>query len=176
MGRECRRVPADWVHPQRADGREGYQPMFDWSFKEQADNWLANCVLWSKGEHEDQLSHPEYRAKYPYYWQWSGPPPDEEWHRPDWPNEIRTHYQMYEDTSEGTPISPVFATPEEVASWCVDNRASAFGRETATYEWWLAIAKGAWAPDMIRDSTGLHTADQLTPTMPPSATGGEGEG
>ena len=56
---------------------------------------------------------------------------------------------MYEDTSEGTPISPVMETPEKLARWLVDNNASAFAGQTATYEHWLAVCKGGWAPSMI---------------------------
>ena len=43
------------------------------------------------------------------------------------PIEERTHYQMYETCTEGTPISPVMETPENLARWLADNGASAFG-------------------------------------------------
>lgn len=46
-------------------------------------------------------------------------------------------YQMYETCSEGTPISPIMETPEELARWLSDHNASAFGSMTATYEQWL---------------------------------------
>ena len=62
---------------------------------------------------------------------------------------IEDIYQMYEDTSEGTPISPVMASPEELARWLVDNNASTFARETGTYEGWLRVAKGGWACSAI---------------------------
>jgi hypothetical protein len=68
---------------------------------------------------------------------------------PNWPAEQRTHYMMYEDTSEGTPISPAFETPEELARWLVDNKASAFSDMTADYEHWLRAARGAWSPGMV---------------------------
>lgn len=68
---------------------------------------------------------------------------------PDWPDDAATHYMMYEDTTEGTPISPAFATPEELARWLTDNNASAFARQTATYEGWLRVAKGGFAPSMV---------------------------
>jgi len=64
---------------------------------------------------------------------------------PDWPEGEATHYMMYEDTSEGTPISPAFATPEELAQWLVDNNASAFAGARASYEAWLRVARGGWA-------------------------------
>jgi hypothetical protein len=65
---------------------------------------------------------------------------------PEWPESERTHLQMYESTSEGTPISPVMETPEQLARWLADNGASAFGDMTATYEQWLETAKDGWAP------------------------------
>lgn len=38
------------------------------------------------------------------------------------------------------PISPVFKTPEQLARWLADNKASAFANCTATYEqWWNMI-------------------------------------
>ena len=55
---------------------------------------------------------------------------------------MRTHYQMYETTSEGTPISPVMETPEALARWLADNGASAFGKMTATYAQWLNMITG----------------------------------
>ena len=75
-----------------------------------------------------------------------GEAPNKNDYMPDWPDEQRTHYMMYENTSEGTPISPAFATPEELARWLVDNKASAFADQTASYEAWLNIARGEWAP------------------------------
>jgi hypothetical protein len=44
---------------------------------------------------------------------------------------------MWETTSEGSPISPVFATPQELARWLADTKASAFGDITESYETWL---------------------------------------
>lgn len=41
---------------------------------------------------------------------------------------------IYETCSEGSPISPAFETPEELARWLTDN---SFGSMTATYEQWL---------------------------------------
>ncbi|MGV3723624.1 MAG: hypothetical protein ACO1SX_22230 [Actinomycetota bacterium] len=48
-------------------------------------------------------------------------------------------YQLWETTSEGSPISPVFSTPEALADWCTEN-ASIFGGEKASREtWWRMI-------------------------------------
>ena len=58
---------------------------------------------------------------------------------PDWPEAERTHYQMYESVTEGTPISPVMKSPETLARWLADNKASAGPYATATYDQWLAM-------------------------------------
>jgi hypothetical protein len=170
MGREVRRVPADWQHPKiekpnyrRGIMEERYQPMFDRPFAPAMREWIAQWDAWERGERPDYCS--EEGAKLPF-WEWSGPPPDPAYYRPDWPEESRTHLMMYEDTSEGTPISPAFATPEELARWLVDNNASAFGSDTATYEQWLAVARGGWAPSAVyTPDTGLISgvAAALTP-------------
>jgi len=71
---------------------------------------------------------------------------------PTWTPEEATHYQMYETCSEGTPISPPCATVEELARWLADNKASACGSMTATYEQWLAMRITGSAPAMVVDN------------------------
>lgn len=36
---------------------------------------------------------------------------------PAWPDHECSHFQLYEITSEGTPVSPVLAWREELAGW-----------------------------------------------------------
>jgi hypothetical protein len=52
---------------------------------------------------------------------------------------VRNHFQMYETTSEGTPISPVFALAEELAQWLADHEIPVFGDALGTREQWLKI-------------------------------------
>ncbi len=54
-------------------------------------------------------------------------------------------WQMWENVSEGSPISPVFESPEKLAQWLADNNASSFGDMTATYEQWLSMIDVGWA-------------------------------
>lgn len=59
-------------------------------------------------------------------------------------------YQLWETTSEGSPMSPVFDTPEALANWLFVNKASSFGSQTASYDAWLKFIKGpGWAPSMV---------------------------
>lgn len=48
-------------------------------------------------------------------------------------------YQLWENTSEGSPLTPVFETIEELAKYCADtaNNVTIFGNDTLCYESWL---------------------------------------
>ena len=72
-------------------------------------------------------------------------------------------YQLWSTTTEGTPMSPVFKTPEELAKWLHENNASSFGHSTASYEQWLKFIYGpGWAPSGImskgRISSGVEAS------------------
>ena len=58
-------------------------------------------------------------------------------------------WAIYETTSEGTPLTPTFATPEELATWCVEHKVSTFGDFTADYDSWLAMIHYGWAPSAV---------------------------
>lgn len=47
-------------------------------------------------------------------------------------------YQLWGTTSEGDPMSPVFASAEDLANWCAEN-TSIFGWEKTSRENWLAM-------------------------------------
>jgi len=147
MGREVRRVPADWQHPKNAAGR--YVALFDGSYEQAAQEWDEEAAKWARGEFPDYAGEESKKLSYT---EWSGQRPDPADYMPSWPESQRTHLMMYETTSEGTPISPAFATPEELARWLVDNGASAFGNSTASYEGWLGVARGGFAPSAVYSS------------------------
>lgn len=161
MGREVRRVPPTWEHPKDEYGQ--FHPMFAGSFQTAFDEWMNNDLpewlmgrkRWLKGEVTDYAGGwepiPE-KHKDETWEEYAGTAPtspDPRDYMPDWPLEERTHYMMYETVIEGTPISPAFATPEELARWLCDSGASAFGDQTASYEWWLRVCKGGYAPSMV---------------------------
>lgn len=169
MGREVRKVPADWQHPKDARGR--YIPLHGGSFAESAAEWDESTARWAKGERRNwgndtwQPIEPEYVGM--TYEEWSGPRPVASDYMPDWPADQRTHLMMYEDTSEGTPISPAFATPEELARWLADTGASAFGSMTASYEHWLHVCRGGWAPSAaVMDGRMMSGVEAMAATKP----------
>jgi hypothetical protein len=162
MGREVRRVPADWQHPkeQKPDWQTGrmvecYKPLLHGErYQTDIDAWDEECTKWKSGWRPDYRTSPEERLM--TYEQWAGQRPHRDDYMPDWPAEKRTHLMMYEDTSEGTPISPAFETPEELARWLADTGASAFGDMTASYDAWLRVACGGFACSAVYSpSTGL---------------------
>lgn len=148
MGREVRMVPANWEHPRNGDT---FIPLLGGRYADEAATWDAEAAKWSEGFKSDYRGgwRPRDADDTGSYAEWAGERPDEANYMPDWPEAERTHLMMYESTSEGTPISPAFATPEELARWLTDNKASAFGSSTATYEQWLSAAKRGWSPSAV---------------------------
>ena len=56
-----------------------------------------------------------------------------------------TMWQMYETTSEGTPISPPCESPRALARWLVEHGATTFASKTASESDWLAMIEGSGA-------------------------------
>jgi hypothetical protein len=91
--------------------------------------------------------HPDHREAYEA-WEKTPPPEGDGW-------------QMWETCSEGSPISPVFETPEELARWLADTNASAFGSEGASYDNWLGMIREGWAASACADSQGLRSGVEM---------------
>lgn len=158
MGREVRMVPPGWEHPTRADGE--HIPLLD-GLGERLAEWHRYKAMYDLGYVQDYTGRPPYGWKRPDageagmpFEEWYGGCPEPDDYMPDWDASVRTLFQMYENVSEGTPISPAFETPEELARWLADNNASAFGRMTATYDQWLSTIKEGWAPSAVFTSSG----------------------
>jgi hypothetical protein len=81
----------------------------------------------------------------------------EDWEREEPPT--GDGYQMWETVSEGSPISPVLATPEELASWLEANPSGIDEGTTAAQ--WLAFINGpGWAPSMMSGPGGMMSGVQ----------------
>jgi len=159
MGREIRMVPKGWNHP--VDNRGNHIPLMKVPWSNAAAEWDDEFAHWQNGEMLDYSTWPERRTfkpkeksalKYASFEEWHGARPVKEEYMPEWPEGKATMLVMYENTSEGTPISPAFETPEALAHWLADNNASAFGGMTATYEQWLATCKAGWSVSMVMES------------------------
>src|ERR1017187_9570080 len=135
MGREIRMVPADWQHPK--DERGQYEPLLDGSFAEELAEWNLGKSKWSEGLQDDYNSGWKPSDSNSTWEEWAGVAPEEAAYMPTFAEGTATHLMMmYETCTEGTPISPAFATPEELAHWLADTNASAFGAMGASYESW----------------------------------------
>ncbi len=164
MGREVRRVPADWKHPHTGRGSDvpdRLQPMFDEVFEDALFEWLERSPMQTTvGDGLSEDRGDEWKKFLDYH----GGPPDPDYYRLGrWTEEEATHLQMYETTTEGTPISPPFETPEELAKWLADNEASSFGSMVATEKEWLAMINGeGFAPSAIRTVHPDGTAEMMS--------------
>jgi len=127
-------------------------------YSEHVAEWNEEFAHWNNGEVLDYSTWPEQRTfkskegsaiECESFEEWYGKRPLQSEYMPEFLDGTATMLMMYENTSEGTPISPPFETPEELARWLADNNASAFGGMTATYEQWLATCKGLYAPSMV---------------------------
>lgn len=146
MSRAVRRVPMDWKHPMM------WSPIWDTNMHAVQAKYVFKPLL--NRRYEDDLA---YFKKSPEDFDFTEPDPND--YMPDFGSDPldRLGYCMYEETSEGTPISPVFETVEKLASWLAKNNASAFGNNTATYEQWLDTCRRGWAPSLIFDEQGLRS-------------------
>lgn len=122
MGREIRKVPPNWKHPQRfcphkpmckgphTDCYYCFQPQLDRSYKEACLEWYKEALEFKKTETDE------------FYHEYSGMPPDKRYYINYDPDKIeKPWYQLYETVSEGTPVSPPFATKEELADYLAEN-------------------------------------------------------
>lgn len=155
MSREVRMVAPNWQHPRYPDDYYEshmaglYVPLRNGDYCEESAEWDRGWKKW-QSEPDPEYAHMRYTE-----YEGSRPSPDD--YMPQWRDGEATHYMMYETTSEGTPISPAFSSPEELAAWLAKSGASAFGGMTATYEQWLNVARGAYEPSMVVSSRGLQS-------------------
>ena len=158
MGREIRRVPPNWEHPRyTADDAPykqhvgEYRPCYDDSYEHARDEWIRGFDLWRAGKHEEQIANPDACWVKGYDWWEYDSPPDRTSYRPAFTEEP-TWFQVYETVSEGTPVTPAFATTEELIDylctrgdfWCQNRRERPPTREAAE-----AFVKSGWVPSMI---------------------------
>jgi hypothetical protein len=119
--REVRAVALDWQHPVEgepyADGTPRYRPMHSRDRLRQMAQWNA--------DHPDMIEEDSYG-------------PDD--YMPVLAEGTPYGYQLYETTTEGTPVSPVFTTLEDLAEWCAPH-ATVFASFRWTKEEWLASFK-----------------------------------
>jgi hypothetical protein len=78
-------------------------------------------------------------------------PSDAEHNADDWQEEeppTGNGYQLWETVSEGSPVTPVFAVPERLAEWLVQNDDSVT-KDTTFDQWMRFICGDGWAPSNV---------------------------
>lgn len=115
MGREVRKVPPNWQHP--LDERGNPQPMNDEEFSTAARRWKNEFSKWEAGERPDYADSEDGLLE---FWEWDGGPPDRKYYRP-WTDADATWFQLWETVSEGTPVSPPFATKAELDAYLAEH-------------------------------------------------------
>lgn len=169
MGREVRRVPPDWDHPvARRSFGEGYQPMRDRDAEDAWAEWQREYAGWLGGEHARvaaEYGGKDYPPGEPYraFCRWHGGPPDPAYYRPKWAEGEATWFQAYETVSEGTPVTPPFATKEELIDYLVahgdywDQERVRDGTMRGPAGWDRVAAErfvgAGWAPSLVVTST-----------------------
>ena len=154
MGREIRRVPPHWDHPKREPKapyyHDGLQPMHDQTFDARFAEWLADFDRIRAGD-LTELERKCYPSGLADWLVDEGAPHDSIYYRP-WKDDEATWYQLWETVSEGTPVSPPFATKVGLADHLAAHGdggwgASApggWGRERA----YRFVMGGGWAPSL----------------------------
>lgn len=175
MGRQIRMVPKGWNHP--VDHKGNHIPLMKGPWSTAVAEWDEECEHWKRGEVLDYSTWPErrtFKAKedtdLESFDEYHGARPVKDEYMPEWPEGKATMLVMYEDTSEGTPISPAFDTPEKLAGWLADNEASAFGGMTATYEQWLATCKAGWSIGMVMEGGRMMSGVEFEGSRSPQDT------
>lgn len=144
MGREIRKVPANWEHPKNIHGH--YQPMYDCTYREAVISHFKDELLW-------HLWPPK---NWRYIKEWFECWPDRDYHRPRLDVEP-THFQIYENVTEGTPASPVFESLGEMKEWLLEQGYSEKAASTFT--------ESGYAPSFVFSSEkgvsgmGIHSLD-----------------
>lgn len=75
----------------------------------------------------------------------------DEWERTDPP--VGDGFQLWETTSEGSPVSPVFATLDELCEYAAAN-CNTFADQTATAEQWRSMLDGGLVTVAYEDDNG----------------------
>lgn len=122
------------VDADRMFGRETYR--MTTALREAAglpDEWGCCPDCGGQGETE---TYPGQRAEADA-WERTDPPEGDGW-------------QLWSTTTEGHPMTPVFATAEALAEHCATAGVSWFGHDGAPYEQWLRSFVGDAIPGMVR--------------------------
>lgn len=145
-------VPPNWQHP--TDDRGNLKSMHDRNFRDVFSQWLTDFDRIRRGELTDVERNCYVKPGTIPLCEWlhdEGGPPDPDTYRP-WRDEDATWFQVWETVSEGTPVTPPFATRAELVDYLVrggddwDRRRGRGGYTRAQAE---SFVNAGWAPSMM---------------------------
>lgn len=144
MGRELRRVPENWVHPKDENGK--HIPLLGRSYKKELEGWNLGKLKWDEGLKSDYNGGWVKREgiQLSMTWEeWTSVCPKKDRYMPEWEESEKTHIQLYENTTEGTPKSPIFRADqlEELCEYAALN-CTTWGTCTATKDEWMRMIDG----------------------------------
>ena len=123
MGREIRHVPVNWEHPK--DSRGVYKPLMDnyidslGYWKERVEEFISKMteIITTGKTIVYKREFTDVKKLYDYYTEDRElNPPNIELYIPEGP-----WFQLYENVSDGTPLSPPFSTKEGLIEWLTNN-------------------------------------------------------
>lgn len=101
---------------------QAFIPLHDQSFQEACEEWETYLLQWIAGIYPDRPEDMERTAE--AFEEWHGPRPAERHalstFRPDFET-APTCWQVYESVTEGTPISPVFDSINDLYRWLITD-------------------------------------------------------
>ena len=150
-------------------GKEPLQPMYDETYNHAIDEWIGDYTLWKSGEYHVEYSycldtkpgdhgHDDEAARFYHentYWGYAGGPPDPEYYRPPHEEGVDLGIQLWETTSEGTPITEVFPDTDaglrDLCEFAAANCSTFATLKATADEWHRMLSAGfvhAADPDM----------------------------
>jgi hypothetical protein len=141
--------------------------MYDENFDERFSQWIADFDRIRSGKLDD-LERECYPRGLADWLLDEGQPLDPSYYRP-WKPEDATWYQLWETVSEGTPVSPAFATEDELIDYLAKN-GDEWDQKRGDQPWGREMAerfvKGAgWAPSFaIMDGRMMSGVEAITHT------------
>lgn len=176
MGLEIRNVPPNWKHPTRDCPHfhkckndyiclgKCYIPKYNLFYVSEAFNWYNNIKYFNQTDdlfYHESVGNPPVRDLYLDY---------------DPSLESNTWVQLYETVSEGTPVSPAFATKKELADYLAEHgdfwdqrrskeqlmKCEPWGK----YRAYKFVFGTEWAPSFIFDNGKLITGVDFMKNIP----------
>lgn len=150
MGREIRMVPPNWEHPTQRCEHSPWQGGCDYAKTHggQCLKPLMQGFADAKAGFEQRQAEKGLQEALDYY----GSAPDVNDYVPEWTEAEATWFQVYETVSEGTPVTPPFATRAELVDYLMahgDFWDQARGRGGYTRAQAEAFVKDEFAPSLV---------------------------